>query len=125
MTTPSLLVLWDVDGTLIHNDGVSKQAYALGFELLTDLVPTEPVITDGMADTAITRSLFERHGLVLTTELAVRTLEVLLPRGQLRPELRPQDHRLGPTRSNRQTKTAPHAGGERFRCQSRLTESNR
>ncbi len=61
----SLLVLWDVDGTLIDNGGISKYAYALGFELLTGRLPVEPVVTDGMTDIAIMRLLFERHGLEL------------------------------------------------------------
>ena len=76
-SSAQLLLLWDVDGTLINNGGVSKAAYALGFELLTGKAPTKPVITDGMTDTAIMRSLFERHGLVLTPALTARTLEVL------------------------------------------------
>jgi hypothetical protein len=58
VTEPSpRLVLWDVDGTLIHNGGVSKLAYALGFQMLTGHPPSEPVITDGMTDPAIMRSL--------------------------------------------------------------------
>jgi len=31
----ALLVLWDIDHTLIENHGVNKEIYALAFELLT------------------------------------------------------------------------------------------
>jgi hypothetical protein len=31
----TLLVLWDVDHTLIENNGVNKETYAYAFELLT------------------------------------------------------------------------------------------
>jgi hypothetical protein len=42
----SLLVLWDIDGTLIYNGGVSKEAYAAGFTALTGRALEHPVITD-------------------------------------------------------------------------------
>jgi phosphoglycolate phosphatase len=70
VTNESLLVLWDVDGTLIHNGGVSKRAYALGFEFLAGRPPAVKVMTDGMTDVAIMRSLFERQE--LSTDLAER-----------------------------------------------------
>lgn len=89
------LVLWDVDGTLIYNGGVSKQAYALGFELLTGQAPTQPVITDGMTDPAIMRSLFERHGIEFTPELAARLPEAMTDAlASLVPELRERGHAM-------------------------------
>lgn len=96
MQTPlPLLLLWDVDGTLIYNGGVSKEAYALGFKLLTGSAPTEPVVTDGMTDTAIMRALFERHGLVLTPDLAARTQEVMpTALESLVPQLRERGHAM-------------------------------
>ncbi len=88
-------VLWDVDGTLIYNAGVSKKAYALGFELLTGNAPTEPVITDGMTDPAIMRSLFERHGLDFTPEKAAVLPAVMTDAlRSLVPELRQQGHAM-------------------------------
>lgn len=90
-----LLVLWDVDDTLIYNGGVSKEAYALGFKLLTGEDPVEKVITDGMTDTGIMRSLFERHGLALTPELAARAHEVMpTALGSLVPQLRERGHAM-------------------------------
>ncbi|MFD0595014.1 HAD family hydrolase [Catellatospora coxensis] len=90
-----LLVLWDVDDTLIYNGGVSKEAYALGFKLLTGKSPVEKVITDGMTDTGIMRSLFERHGLVLTPELAAQAHEVMpTALGSLVPQLRERGHAM-------------------------------
>jgi phosphoglycolate phosphatase-like HAD superfamily hydrolase len=83
------LVLWDVDGTLIYNGGVSKQAYARGFELLTGKAPTQPVITDGMTDPAIMRSLFDRHGIEFTAELAAELPKAMTDAlASLVPELR-------------------------------------
>lgn len=91
----ALLILWDVDGTLIYNGGVSKQAYARGFEKLTGTPPTEPVITDGMTDTAIMRSLFERHGLVLGANAAERVHEVMAEAlGSLVPQLTERGHAM-------------------------------
>jgi phosphoglycolate phosphatase-like HAD superfamily hydrolase len=89
------LVLWDVDGTLIHNGGVSKQAYALGFERLTGTPPTEPVITDGMTDPAIMRSLFARHGIEFTSEVAAEIPKVMTDAlATLVPELRVRGHAM-------------------------------
>lgn len=95
MADSSLLVLWDVDGTLIYNGGVSKQAYALSFEKLTGKSPTEPVVTDGMTDTAILRSLFERHGLKLAASDVERIPEVMEESlASLVPQLRERGHAM-------------------------------
>jgi phosphoglycolate phosphatase-like HAD superfamily hydrolase len=89
------LVLWDVDGTLIYNGGLSKQAYALGFELLTGRPTVEPVITDGMTDPAIMRSLFERHGIELTTEMVAQVPKVMTEAlASLVPQLRERGHAM-------------------------------
>jgi phosphoglycolate phosphatase-like HAD superfamily hydrolase len=61
-----VLVLWDVDGTLISNGGVGKRVHAKAFALMTGRPPTERVITDGMTDLAILQSMFARHGLPFT-----------------------------------------------------------
>lgn len=47
---PATLVLWDVDHTLIENGGVSKEAYALAFELLVGRAPRVRPVTDGRTD---------------------------------------------------------------------------
>jgi phosphoglycolate phosphatase len=56
------LVLWDVDHTLIENGGVSKETYALAFELLTGRVPSVRPVTDGRTDFQIMRELLEANG---------------------------------------------------------------
>ncbi|MBB5871208.1 phosphoglycolate phosphatase-like HAD superfamily hydrolase [Allocatelliglobosispora scoriae] len=77
MAETPLLVLWDVDGTLISNGGVSKEAYALAFRMLTGRTSTEKVITDGMTDIAIMRSLFDRHGLEISRDQYERLFKVM------------------------------------------------
>lgn len=88
-----LLVLWDVDGTLIDNGGVSKLAYARGFEMLVGHPSTVPVITDGQTDPAILRSLLTRNGIAATEDLLIRVPEVM-PEAltSLVPELRQRGH---------------------------------
>jgi hypothetical protein len=54
---PELLVLWDVDHTLIENGGMSRATYILAYELLTGQRPTSPPVTDGRTDVAIMVSL--------------------------------------------------------------------
>ncbi|MGG2460527.1 HAD family hydrolase [Streptomyces sp. RGM 3693] len=58
-----LIVLWDIDHTLIENAGVSKEIYAAAFSALTGISPTEPARTEGRTDRLIMRELFVRHGL--------------------------------------------------------------
>lgn len=86
MSEMPLLVLWDVDGTLIDNGGVSKEAYALAFKMLTGRTSTEQVITDGVTDVAILQSLFDRHGMEMSRDqrdrvytVMSRALESLIP----------------------------------------------
>lgn len=56
------LLLWDVDHTLIENGGVSKENYALAFELLTGRVPLVRPRTDGRTDMAIMGDLLVANG---------------------------------------------------------------
>jgi phosphoglycolate phosphatase-like HAD superfamily hydrolase len=88
-----LLVLWDVDGTLIHNGGVSKEAYALAFTRLTGRTLQHPVITDGQTDPAILRSLLERHGIEATPELLDRVVQAMpAALESLTPQLHERGH---------------------------------
>ncbi|GAA2639225.1 haloacid dehalogenase-like hydrolase [Actinomadura fulvescens] len=73
----SLLVLWDVDNTLIANGGVSKDAYGGAFELLTMTSPVHRARTGGSTDFLIMRDLVERHGMPFTDEMAARIPEAL------------------------------------------------
>jgi phosphoglycolate phosphatase-like HAD superfamily hydrolase len=65
-----LLVLWDVDHTLIANDGVSKLVYASAFRTLSGRSPQFVARTEGRTDPEILADLFERHGLSFTAEVA-------------------------------------------------------
>lgn len=57
-----LIVLWDIDHTLIENSGVSKEIYAAAFLRLTGAPPVEPTVTEGRTDRLIMREMFRRHG---------------------------------------------------------------
>ncbi|WP_412540234.1 haloacid dehalogenase-like hydrolase [Longispora sp. K20-0274] len=72
-----LLVLWDVDHTLIENGGVSKEAYSYAFELLVGRPPEIAPATDGRVDPGIMNDLFVANGVELTPELAEEALRVL------------------------------------------------
>jgi len=56
------LLLWDVDHTLIENAGVSKENYALAFELLTGRRASEQARTDGRTDVGIMEGLLRANG---------------------------------------------------------------
>jgi phosphoglycolate phosphatase len=57
-----VLLLWDVDHTLIENGGVSKENYALAFEILTGRVPGAEPRTDGRTDRGIMAGLLSANG---------------------------------------------------------------
>ncbi|MGW0653739.1 HAD family hydrolase [Streptomyces umbrinus] len=58
-----LIVLWDVDHTLIENSGVSKEIYAAAFTALAGHPPRLPAPTEGRTDRAIIPEFFRQHGL--------------------------------------------------------------
>lgn len=58
-----LIVLWDVDHTLVDNAGVSKEIYAGAFKALAGRDAELPAPTEGRTDRAIMREMFVRHGL--------------------------------------------------------------
>ncbi|MEU1365007.1 haloacid dehalogenase-like hydrolase [Streptomyces sp. NPDC005803] len=58
-----LIVLWDIDHTLIENAGVSKEIYAAAFTDLAGAAPAGPARTEGRTDRLIMRDMFERNGL--------------------------------------------------------------
>lgn len=60
-----MLALWDVDGTLIDNGGVSKDTYRGAFELLTGMCAIHTPRTAGSTDLPIMRDLAARHGVTL------------------------------------------------------------
>lgn len=67
------LILWDVDHTLVENDGVSKETYAAAYAALAGEPPASPPRTGGRTDRAIMRQMFEDNGLVMPPWSAVDT----------------------------------------------------
>ncbi|NUK24986.1 HAD family hydrolase [Streptomyces lunaelactis] len=72
-----LIVLWDIDHTLIDNSGVSKEIYAGAFAALAGAGPTGPARTEGRTDRLIMRDMFQRDGL---SEPDWETVEAALAR---------------------------------------------
>ncbi|MEY9967534.1 phosphoglycolate phosphatase [Streptacidiphilus sp. MAP12-16] len=71
-----LIVLWDIDHTLIENSGVSKEIYAAAFTALAGQLSREPAVTEGRTDRLIMAEMFRRHGLsVPPWEQVARALE--------------------------------------------------
>lgn len=58
-----LIVLWDIDHTLIDNSGVSKEIYGAAFAALAGAAPTRPARTEGRTDRLIMRDMFALDGL--------------------------------------------------------------
>lgn len=73
-----LLVLWDVDHTLIENGGVSKETYAAAFELLTGRSVRVSPETDGRTDPVIMRDFLRANGVEPTEEHLARLHDVLV-----------------------------------------------
>lgn len=72
-----VLVLWDIDHTLIENSGVSKENYEKAFEILTGRRPEHPVETDGRTDPEIIRNMLVVHGIPSADWHLARAAEVL------------------------------------------------
>ena len=73
----ALLVLWDIDHTLIENHGVNKETYALAFKMLTGWPVVYPARTEGRTEPEIMRGMLARHGIEPTLGHAARMYEVL------------------------------------------------
>lgn len=71
------LLLWDVDHTLIENGGVSKENYALAFELLFGRTPKVQPRTDGCTDIGIMESLLSANGVDASGVPVERQLDYL------------------------------------------------
>src|SRR5258708_3974988 len=66
------LVLWDIDGTLVHGGESGIRGRTAAYRALTGLEPTVPIVFDGQTDLAILRSLAERCGVAWDADLAAR-----------------------------------------------------
>ena len=83
-----VLLLWDVDHTLIENSGVSKAVYARAFEMMTGRPPEVQPGTDGRTDQEIVRNLFTANGATFTSEDERSYQSVLVDAmGDLHPRL--------------------------------------
>ncbi len=80
--TRTCLILWDVDHTLIDNGGVSKESYALAFEILVGDVPRTPPVTDGRTDLAIMQDFLESNGVDSDAISVERRFEALVTASQ-------------------------------------------
>jgi phosphoglycolate phosphatase len=72
-----VLVLWDVDHTLIENNGVNKETYARAFQMLTGCPAEYPAETEGRTDPEIMRKMLANHGVDLADSDFARLPEVL------------------------------------------------
>jgi phosphoglycolate phosphatase-like HAD superfamily hydrolase len=90
----TLLILWDVDHTLIENAGVSKLIYAAAFETLTGRPPHLAAPTEGRTDPGIMRALYQLHGLSMPpwkhveralAQAGARHADLLKTRGSVLP----------------------------------------
>lgn len=68
VVSKQVLLLWDVDHTLIENSGVSKAVYARAFQLMTGSAPGTQPSTDGRTDYQIMRNLFAANGAAFTAD---------------------------------------------------------
>jgi phosphoglycolate phosphatase len=57
-----VLVLWDIDHTLIENNGVNKETYAGAYELITGEPARKPAVTEGRTDLDIMGNMLEANG---------------------------------------------------------------
>jgi phosphoglycolate phosphatase len=76
------LLLWDIDHTLIENAGVSKENYALAFEILTGRAPARTARTDGRTDVVIMSDLLSLNGVDPGVVSTGRQLAALVEAGR-------------------------------------------
>lgn len=91
----ALLVLWDIDHTLIENHGVNKEIYARAFELLTGRRAEYQAKTDGRTEPEIMRNMLLDHRLDQSPEYVSRMPEALESATSSKSaELRERGHEL-------------------------------
>jgi phosphoglycolate phosphatase len=73
----AILVLWDIDHTLIENHGVNKEIYALAFRLLTGREADHRARTDGRTEPEIMLDMLAQHGITPTGDHVARMPEAL------------------------------------------------
>ena len=78
MTTRSLLVLWDIDHTLIDTGGVGRDAYAAAFREATGVALAEDWRFDGRTELAAAIDALTEHGLPAETKQIERLCESII-----------------------------------------------
>lgn len=93
---PETLILWDIDHTLIENGGVSKETYALAFELLTGHPPSVRPATDGRTDFQIMYELLSANSIDAEQYIEIEQFEDVLTRAMVQnaPQLPQRGHIL-------------------------------
>ena len=95
-----VLVLWDVDNTLIENGGVTKENYRRVFEILTQRLPERMVETDGRTDLEIVRDMLASNQVPAVDRYMPRAADVLeAVMAQNVSQLRERGHDLPGARS--------------------------
>lgn len=86
---PDTLVLWDVDHTLIENGGVSKDTYALAFELIAGRPSAVRPVTHGRTDFQIMYDLLADNGVAVDDYRSISQFEPFLVQAMAKcgPEL--------------------------------------
>jgi phosphoglycolate phosphatase-like HAD superfamily hydrolase len=87
-----LLVLWDVDHTLIENGGVSKETHLAAFEVLTGRPAEHQPDTEGRTDPEIMRNMLADHEMPVAEEYEARLFDALK---QALTSKKPRLQRLG------------------------------
>lgn len=88
IASKQVLLLWDVDHTLIENSGVSRAVYARAFQIMTGDAPETQPSTDGRTDYDIMRNLFAANDAEFTAEDEASYPSALLnAMGELHPRL--------------------------------------
>jgi len=70
--TRTLLVLWDVDHTLMETCGVGTEVYAAAFQKVTGRALGQMAVVSGRTEPVIFREVLARHGIEDTAELFSR-----------------------------------------------------
>lgn len=93
--TVSLLVLWDIDHTLVDTRGVGRELWATAFEQATGQRMREQARIDGSTEPVILRETLELHGLPNSRQLFERFAQRLgTAHTQRAAELRERGHAL-------------------------------
>src|SRR5260370_7502739 len=104
----SVLVLWDVDHTLIENNGVNKETYARAFELLTGRRAEYPALTEGRTDPEIRHHIMLAHAIEESDDYAPRRPEIVETATLQNATLSPNRDHLPPPPPHLLTLRHPH-----------------